>query len=212
VNTDAVPASETTNSSNVVREDAGSHTAPRGQKGETDMKPLLSPSLAVILAAGSVLLATGASTQTAKGDRGPIVPNNASPIFGVTIPAGYRQWELIAPSHRTDFNEIKGILGNAVAMKAYRERALPFPDGTILAKLAWKRVPSAEFGGDFVPGAATRIEFMVKDSKKYASTGGWGFGRFIDGKPDSEAQHQACFGCHLAHVKGHDLVFTRFAP
>ena len=53
---------------------------------------------------------------------------------------------------------------------------------------------------------------MVKDSKKYASTGGWGFARFIGGKPADEAAHKTCFPCHEAKVKGHDFVFTRFAP
>jgi Cytochrome P460 len=53
---------------------------------------------------------------------------------------------------------------------------------------------------------------MVKDSKRYASTGGWGFGRFIDGKPVDEAQHKTCFVCHSALVKDHDFVFTRYAP
>jgi hypothetical protein len=90
------------------------------------------------------------------------------------------------------------------------EGTLPFPDGAILAKLAWKQEPSTEFDGAFVPGRATTVQIMVKDSKKYASTGGWGFGRFIDGKPVDRAQHETCFGCHQAHVKDHDLVFTRF--
>jgi hypothetical protein len=73
-------------------------------------------------------------------------------------------------------------------------------------------VPSAEFKGAFVPGQATTLQIMVKDSKKYASTGGWGFGRFIDGKPVDEAQHKTCFTRHEANVKGHDFVFTRYAP
>jgi hypothetical protein len=139
--------------------------------------------------------------------------DEASPIFGVTIPAGYRQWELIAPSREAgSFNELRGILGNTMAMKAYRDGALPFPDGAMLAKLAWKQVPSSEFEGAFVPGHATTVQIMVKDSKRYASTGGWGFGRFIDGKAVDEAQYKTCFGCHEANVKGHDLVFTRWAP
>lgn len=53
---------------------------------------------------------------------------------------------------------------------------------------------------------------MIKDSAKYAATGGWGFGRFVGGKPVDEAQHETCFACHEARVKGHDFVFTRFAP
>ncbi len=137
----------------------------------------------------------------------------ASPIYGVTIPDGYRRWELIAPSTEAEpLNEIRVVLGNTVALAAYRAGTLPFPDGTVLAKLAWKRVPSTEFAPASVPGAATTVQFMVKDSKKYAATGGWGFGRFIDGQPADEAQHKTCFGCHAGNVKNHDIVFTRLAP
>lgn len=135
-----------------------------------------------------------------------------SPVFGVTIPEGYRGWQVVAPSHRPDKDEVRAILGNDIAMKAYRAKTLPFPDGSILAKLAWKRVSSAEFPEAYVPGEPQRIEFMVKDSRKYASTGGWGFGRFVDGKAADEAQHRTCFPCHEAGVKGHDFVFTRYAP
>jgi hypothetical protein len=137
----------------------------------------------------------------------------ASPIFGVTIPEGYRQWQLVAPSQVGDpFDELRAILGNDVAIKAYGGKMLPFPDGTILAKLAWKRIPAPDFPAAIAPGPATSIQFMVKDAKKYATTGGWGFGKFIGGKPVDEAEHRACFACHEAHVKAHDFVFTRFAP
>jgi len=135
-----------------------------------------------------------------------------SPGFGVTIPDGYRNWQVVAPSHRPDKDEVRVILGNEIAMKAYRAGTLPFPDGSILAKLAWKRVQSPEFDQAFVPDAPQRIEFMVKDSKKYASTGGWGFGRFVGGKAADEKQHSTCFPCHEANVKGNDFVFTRYAP
>jgi hypothetical protein len=131
---------------------------------------------------------------------------------GVTIPKGYRNWQVVAPSQRDDKDEIRVILGNDIAMKAYRSKKLPFPDGAILAKLAWKRTKSAEFDKTFVPGEPQRIEFMVKNAKKYASTGGWGFGRFVNGKPAGEQDHATCFPCHLANVKGHDFVFTRYAP
>ncbi len=138
---------------------------------------------------------------------------DASPIYGVTIPDGYRQWELIAVSREADpLNELRAILGNTIALTAYRARATLFPDGTILAKLAWKHDPSNRFEGAFVPGAATTVQFMVKDSSRYATTGGWGFGRFMNGKPVDEAQHQTCFACHAAYVKDQDFVFTRLAP
>jgi len=92
----------------------------------------------------------------------------ASPIYGVTIPEGYRQWELIAPAQEAaPLNELRAVLGNSVAIQAYRERTLPFPDGTVLAKLAWKRVQSPEFELASVPGAATTVQIMVKDSKRY---------------------------------------------
>jgi hypothetical protein len=135
----------------------------------------------------------------------------SSPIFGVSVPSGYRQWELVGVAHESGLDELRAVLGNAIAMQAYREGTLPFPDGAILAKLAWKHVPSTEFNGAFVPGAPTTVQIMVKDARKYPSTGGWGFGRFIDGKPVDEAQHKTCIPCHQANVKSHDLVFTRFA-
>jgi hypothetical protein len=138
--------------------------------------------------------------------------DESSPIFGVKIPAGYRQWKLVAVAHESELDELRGVLGNTTAMKAYQDGTLPYPDGTILAKLAWKHVPLAEIHGAFVTGSATTVQIMIKDSKKYAATGGWGFGRFIGGKPVDEAQHKTCFACHEANVKGHDFVFTRLAP
>lgn len=140
-------------------------------------------------------------------------PQDTSPIYGVAIPGGYRSWEMIAPAEEADpLDELRVVLGNPIATRAYKNGALPFPDGSILVKLAWKRTPSAEFEPATIPGAATTVQVMVKDSKKYAATGGWGFGRFIAGRPVDEAQHRTCFTCHEARVKGHDLVFTRLAP
>ena len=136
-----------------------------------------------------------------------------SPLFGVTIPEGYRRWPVIAPALEADpLNELRVVLGNSVAMKAYGDGTLPFPDGTILVKLAWQRAPSTEFAPASVPGAATTVQIMVKDSARYAATGGWGFGRFVGGKPVDALQHQTCFACHEARVKAHDFVFTRLAP
>ncbi|WP_339485545.1 cytochrome P460 family protein [Pseudomonas sp. EL_65y_Pfl2_R95] len=139
--------------------------------------------------------------------------SEASPIYGVTLPDSYRQWPLIAPAQEAaPLNELRAVLGNEVAIKAYTDKTLPFPDGTVLVKLAWKHIQSPEFEPASIPGAATTVQVMVKDAKKYASTGGWGFGRFINGKPADEAQHKTCFACHQALVKDHDFVFTRYAP
>ncbi|WP_375415346.1 cytochrome P460 family protein [uncultured Bradyrhizobium sp.] len=156
----------------------------------------------------SVSVVTGWSLTAGNADQG-----DASPIYGVKIPAGYRQWELIAPAQEAEpLNELRAVLGNAVAIKAYKDKALPFPDGTVLVKLAWKHVQSPEFEPASIPGAATTVQIMVKDSRKYAATGGWGFGRFVSGKPADQAHHETCFACHEAGVKDHDYVFTRYAP
>jgi hypothetical protein len=78
-------------------------------------------------------------------------------------------------------------------------------------------VPSEEnnkvFGRDqsFVAGAPINLQLSVKDSKKYASTGGWGFAQFKDGKPADETVHKACFPCHVP-AKDLDFVYTHYAP
>ena len=142
----------------------------------------------------------------------------ADPVFGITIPTGYRDWRLISVAHEEgNLNDLRALLGNDVAIKAYREGKLPFPDGTIIARLAWSYVPSEEnnkvFGRSqsFVAGPATNVQFMVKDSKKYAATRGWGFAQFKDGKPAGAALLKTCFPCHEP-VKARDFVFTQYAP
>jgi len=153
----------------------------------------------------------------------PTAQSNASPIYGVTIPAGYRDWKLIAVDNlATDkIDQLRAQLGNEMAIKAFKEAKIPFPDGTIIAALHWNRVRSEDndkvlvgpFPGaqSFVVGSAANVQFMVKDSKKYAATGGWGFADFKDGKPGNEALHETCFPCHQP-AKAHDYVFTHYAP
>jgi hypothetical protein len=71
--------------------------------------------------------------------------DSAAPIFVTKIPAGYRDWRWISVSHEAGkLNSIGAVLGNDVAIKAYREGKLPFPDGTIIAALHYGHVPSAE--------------------------------------------------------------------
>ena len=149
--------------------------------------------------------------------------SNASPIYGVPIPTGYRDWKLISMGRlKTDkLNQLRAQLGNEIAIKAFKEGTLPFPDGTIIAALHWNYVPSEEndkvlvsaFPGaqSFVPGPAVNVQLMVKDSKKYAATGGWGFADFKNGKPGDKALHETCFPCHEP-AKDHDFVFAHYAP
>jgi hypothetical protein len=142
----------------------------------------------------------------------------ARPIFVTNIPSGYRDWKLISVAHEEgNLNSFAAILGNDVAIRAYRESKIPFPDGAIIVALHYGHVPSEEnnkvFGRSqsFTPGSPTNIQFMVKDSAKYATTGGWGFGHFKDGKPGDEALMKTCFPCH-DQAKTRDLVFSRYAP
>jgi hypothetical protein len=147
----------------------------------------------------------------------PGAATTAAPIYGVTIPDGYRDWRLISVAHEAgDLNDLRAILGNDLAVHAAREGRVPFPDGAIIARLAWSHVASEEnnkvFGREqsFVAGAATNVQFMVKDSTRYAATGGWGFAQFKDGVPADEAVHTTCFTCHAPAV-ARDLVFTQYS-
>ena len=176
------------------------------------MRPFALLLVAVAAVAGIVVFTAPASGK-ADGE--------AAPVFGIKIFPGYRDWKLISVAHEEgNLNDLRAILGNDVAIKAYRAGKLPFPDGTIIARLAWSYVPSEEnnkaFGRrqSFVPGPQPEwyLQFMVKDSKKYAATGGWGFAQFDkDGKPADAAMHKTCFPCHEP-AKASDFVFTHYAP
>jgi len=166
-------------------------------------------SLAVITIAGICVFTISVSGHS---------EDQAAPSFDLTLPGGYRDWKLISVAHEAgNLNDFRAVLGNDAAIKAYREGTLPFPDGTMIVRLAWKYTASEEnnkvFGHEqsFVAGAPINVQLMVKDSKKYASTGGWGFGQFKEGKPDTTAQLKTCFPCHEP-AQANDLLFTHYAP
>ena len=143
-----------------------------------------------------------------------------SPVFGVSLPGGYRDWRAISVAHEAgSLNDIRIVLGNDIAVKAYRDGTKPFPDGSIIARLAYEYVPSAQnnaiFGQkqSYVAGAATNVQISVKESKRFARTGGWGYGQFEVGKPNpSEKLMQTCFACHARLDKAEDFVFTHYSP
>jgi hypothetical protein len=134
------------------------------------------------------------------------------------LPSGYRDWKLVTVAHEAgNNNDLRAVLGNDVAIKAFREKKLPYPDGTIIVRLAWRYVPSPEndkiFGRaqSFVAGSPINVQFERKDSRKYASTGGWSFVQLKDGKLADAAVQRTCFPCHqLAGTK--DFVFTHYSP
>ena len=165
--------------------------------------------LAVVTVAG-VVVSTAIASRNATQE--------AAPVWVTKMPPGYRDWTVISVAHEAgNINSLGAKLGNDVAIKAYREGKLPFPDGTIIAAVHWTNSPSDEnnkvFGQaqSFVPGAPTNTQFMIKDSKKYAATGGWGFGHFNkDGSLGNETLMKTCFPCHAKASR--DLVFTTYAP
>jgi hypothetical protein len=179
------------------------------------MKRIVLLLLAVATLAGIVAYLPHASGQS-DGD--------ASPIYGVKIPAGFRDWKMIAVNQliiAPKVDQLRAQLGNEIAIKAFKEGTIPFPDGSIIAAIHWNRVSSEynnkildpAFPGaqSFVVASRVNLQFMVKDSKKYAASGGWGFADFTDGKPGDKALHETCFPCHVP-AKDHDYVFTHYAP
>lgn len=179
------------------------------------MKPVT-----IVFSAMATTLAIIAFAVSARGDS----DQKAKPTFVSEIPPGYRDWKLISVAHEEgNLTDIRAILGNDIASKAYREGILPLPEGSIIARLAWSYNESEENNNAFAPflkqgiqrsfvaGHSTNgVQFMVKDSKKYAATGGWGYAHFNDGKPASESFMQSCFPCHQA-IKSRDYVFARYA-
>ncbi|MEM5370375.1 cytochrome P460 family protein, partial [Paraburkholderia azotifigens] len=99
--------------------------------------------------------------KEAKGAKGAKVA--ASPIYGVTIPEGYRKWQVIAPAEEgAPLDELRVVLGNPAAVKAIENSTLPYPDGAMFVKLAYKRKQSPDFESATVPGQPTTVQVMVK--------------------------------------------------
>ncbi|HVZ94736.1 MAG TPA: cytochrome P460 family protein [Phycisphaerales bacterium] len=164
---------------------------------------------------GCVVAASAPSSEPAE-DAG-------ASIAAGKLPRGYRDWRLITVAREEgEVDDIRAVLGNDAAIKAYREAKGPrpdFPDGTVIGRIAWSCESSEENDKSFgrkqswVAGRPKNgVQFMVKDSNKYASTGGWGYSQFDDGKPmtDAAVLHK-CFECHQL-CKDRDYVFARYSP
>jgi hypothetical protein len=136
------------------------------------------------------------------------IANNRTPLQvaaapnGIAFPSDYKNWKVISGTDRFDNQARRLVLGNDIAVKAVAENRIdPWPDGATFAKVAWKQQT----------GAFYQVEFMIKDSQKYASTLGWGFARWrgADLKPYGKdaAFTDECVGCHTPLRKS-DFVFT----
>jgi hypothetical protein len=153
--------------------------------------------------------------------------------YGVKVPnglafsefKGYEDWHLISISQ--DGPAMAAILGNPVMIKAYQAgipgNGKPFPDGSKMTKIHWVPTKMATFPAATVPGRQHDVDFMVKDSKRFADSGGWGWGAFeydsASGKftpattaanPPQGNDAKCGFACHTI-VQGRDYVFTDYA-
>jgi hypothetical protein len=183
----------------------------------------------IALAAVAVTAAAGAGAYIESAAGQP--DGEVTPIYGIRIPVGHRDWRLISVKQLIGkqlsgaggaLGQLRAQLGNDPAIKAFRDGTLPFPDGAIIAALHWREGSSEADNQDLAAGfpglglessagAAVNVQFMVKDSKKYAASRGWELADFHKLKPGDEALHAKCFSCHLP-AKDRDYVLTRDAP
>jgi Cytochrome P460 len=145
----------------------------------------------------------------------------------------YEAWQLIATSQPDDAGGCgtskvgctKAILGNPTMIKAYREgipaNGQAVPDGAAMAKVEWLKDHKQSPYGVTLPGTQTEVSFMVKDSKRFPDTNGWGYATFgydassstfMPTKPSTATNaRSSCHGCHTAGAKSRDFVFTGYA-
>ena len=139
---------------------------------------------------------------------------------------GYENWAVVAAHNTQDL--LKVVLANPVMMDAYRRgipgNGQPVPDGARMAKIEWKPRKSGSAPYDInVPGTIYDLDFMVKDSKRFPGSGGWGYAVFVYDSTTSQyrpgtlahrppqGNDATCgFACHTI-VKGRDYVFTDYA-
>jgi len=116
--------------------------------------------------------------------------------------AGFSNWKPVSTTERFDNGTLRVILGNDVVVKAVREgHTNPWPDGAVFAKVAWDQLPDSSGSGEIHTGAYKQVEFMIRDSKKYDTSFGWGFARWVGGlalKPYGKDGGfvTECMNCH----------------
>jgi len=132
-------------------------------------------------------------------------------------PKGWRDWTHIttgviySDKHPLfkDFGGVHHIYANKIATQAYKRGANKFPDGSVIVFVLYE---AKDENGMFVAGGKKVVAIMIKDSKRYGKTGGWGWQAWdATGKALVTDPTNQCVGCHLK-VLGRDLVFSRWTP
>ena len=123
----------------------------------------------------------------------------------------YKNYRIIGTHFRTDKNELRYILANNKAFKAYNE-GIPFPNGSKIVKIGWNVEKMPNFKPALEAKKVQRIEFMIKDSKRFKNNpGNWGYARFIKKENKYEPWKngtQSCIACHNL-AKDNDYLFTK---
>ena len=195
------------------------------QKAEAaDMKRQLVVSVFIALMLASVVSMTLLAQN----------PNPLRTVNGIALSEfnGYDTWQTIAVSHpdkgggcgSTKEDCIKVILGNAAMVNAYKEgfpgNGKPAPDGAAMAKVEWNQKHNTSPYGITVPTVETGVAFMLKDSKRFTQTNGWGYAMFLrdaatdnfkTSTDDPAVMRTLCHSCHTSGAKARDYVFTNYA-
>lgn len=170
------------------------------------------PAIAIIV----VLLAVLGSMALAAQDRFTLKAPNGVAFSEIR---GYETWQVIAPSY--DDNDLKVIVGNTVMINAYKEgipgNGKPFPEGSIIVKISWSKKKSPVYPMATEPDTLDTVQMIVKDSKRFPETSGWGYARFLyDAASDTFKPYgsdssfaKECYQCHTI-VKGRDYIFTGY--
>ncbi len=129
---------------------------------------------------------------------------------GLAFDSRFEDWKPISTTERGDNNTFRFVVGNDIAIRAIQSGSIhPWPDGARMAKIAWQRTPDAD--GLLHPGKFVQVELMLKDSRAYRKTDGWGWGRWrgLDLQPYGNGSGfvNECTGCHEP-VRGNDFVYT----
>lgn len=122
---------------------------------------------------------------------------------GIRYMPEYRQWQVMSTTSRFDNTTMRVMYANPVAMKAIREQKIQrWPDGAIIAKVVWEKTQDSS--GIIQPGKFLNIQYMVRDTKRYSETDGWGYAKFETPalKPYGTVMtFQGCSSCHRAANK-----------
>ena len=174
----------------------------------------------MIVAITGVLFVMGAWAIAAQDKYTVKVPNG----LAFSEFRGYEAWQVVSISHNGDL--LAATLANPVMIQAFQTGApgngRPFPDGSKMAKVHWNTKKMETFPTATVPSSQHDVDFMVKDSKRFADSGGWGYGAFeydaasntfrpgdLKDKPPQGSDAKCGFACHTI-VKTKDYVFTDY--